>query len=109
MGEQPVLKHACEVCKQNEMIAVVCVPGMPVSAAYCQTCLQANAHPWHYLVASIACLGGLENAAEWVHDMVNDTCTHLNKTLEEFKTAVAQSIADTDAYFNSLPEEDPDL
>lgn len=82
----------CEVCDERTSIVVFCVPGMPVSAAYCQKCLDANAHPWVYLVANAACCDGLEHCAAWFVEMVDDTCKFLGKTREQFDAAVRQSM-----------------
>jgi len=82
----------CEVCNQRTCVGVCCVPGMPVSAAYCQQCLQANAHPWQYLVANAACCDGLANCAPWFVEMVDHTCTHLGKTREQFDADVKSSM-----------------
>lgn len=87
---EATLTPLCETCKKNKSIGVACVPGVPYSAAYCQECLEANAHPWGVLVANTACLGGWEEAADWWKDMVLATCKHLNKTLDEFKAAVEE-------------------
>jgi hypothetical protein len=73
---------------------VASVPGVPYSAAYCGTCLEANAHPYFIVVANTAYIGGLEHAAPWWQDLVRDTLVHLNKTPDEFSADVAKSIAD---------------
>lgn len=74
----------CETCGSSNPVGVASVPGVPYSAAYCQDCLDANAHPWKILVANTACLGGWHNAADWWKEMVQDTCKRLGKTLDEF-------------------------
>jgi hypothetical protein len=84
----------CEVCKKEQAVGVCCVPGVPYSAAYCKTCLDANAHPYFIVVANTACIGGLEHSAPWWQDIVRDTLVHLGKTPEEFKADVDKSIAD---------------
>lgn len=84
----------CEVCNRRPSVGVCCVPGMPVSAAYCSACLRANAHPWKYLVANAACCGGLGHMAAWYIDMVADTCAHLSKTMGQFNDDVEASMKD---------------
>jgi len=78
----------CEVCHSNNAVTTAAVPAIPHTAAYCQVCLKANAHPWWLLVANTAECGGLADCASWWKDMVSATCARLNKTLEEFDTEV---------------------
>ncbi len=88
----------CEVCHKNIAIGVYCVPSVPYSCAYCNECLSANAHPWEILVANTACIGGLEYAAEFWRQMVNDTISHLGRTMEEFTKDVNRNIKEIDNY-----------
>jgi len=83
---------SCDVCNKNDEIGVACIPGIPCSAAYCQECLDANAHPWWAIVANTACCDGLENCADWWKKMVYDTCKHLDKTIEEFNKEVTKEM-----------------
>lgn len=92
----------CEVCNANTSIGVACVPGIPASAAYCAVCLRANAHPWDYLVANTAMLGGLEHSAPWWREMVEDTCKHLGKTQQQFDAEVTASMIQMDEYERSI-------
>ena len=83
----------CDVCKAEGVpVGVSCVPGCPISAAYCMECLKADAHPWDILVANTVCIGGLENAAEYWKQMVDNTCKYLNKTIEQFNEEVNLAI-----------------
>ena len=88
----------CDVCGKEEAVGVACVPFVPMSVAYGRECLQANAHPWDVLVANTACLNGLENACKDWKTMVEDTCKHLGKTMEEFNHDVEESIKTLDEY-----------
>jgi hypothetical protein len=64
---------------------VVCsVPAVPWSAAYCQECLDANAHPYHIIVSNTWALGGYDNSVDWWQAIVNDTLTHLEIPMEQF-------------------------
>lgn len=90
--EMPV----CEVCNKNQAVGVCCVPGVPISCAYCKECLEANAHPWWVLLANTVCIGGLINAAPWWKKMVEDTCRHLGRTKEEFNQEVQKEIDNMD-------------
>ncbi len=51
----------CEVCKQEPMVGVACVPGIPYSAAYGQKCLEMGADPWGIVRINIKCCDGPEN------------------------------------------------
>lgn len=85
----------CETCQQNDAVGVAAVPGIPYSAAYCDDCLRANAHPWWLLVGKQALIGEpFETTAPWWQDMVRATCTHLGKTIKQFKADVAQAAQD---------------
>ena len=69
-----------------------------MSVAYCKECLEANAHPWHILIANTACIeGGLKNTASWWQEMVLATCKHLGRTVENFNQQVEQAEKDLDA------------
>lgn len=101
----------CEVCGIAEAVAVVSVPGVPMSCAYCEGCLLANAHPWSVLVNMTACTGQgyLDGCSEeWVA-MVEDTITHLGETKERFFSDVAECLKALDEYdpnkFPCEPEE----
>lgn len=84
----------CDVCKAEPSVTVCCIPGVPISMAYGLLCLKANAHPWGILVANTVCAGGYDQTADWWKQMIDDTCAHLGKTLDEFKAEVTQGIAD---------------
>jgi len=80
----------CEVCEKNEAIGVASVPGVPYSAAYCNECLNANAHPYFIIVANTACIGGYDQANNQWKEMVDCTLKHLGKTMDEFNHDVKQ-------------------
>ena len=84
----------CDTCGKSPIRGVAAIPFIPMSVAYCQECLSANAHPWWALVANQACIRDpLEDShPEW-QQMVADTCAHLGKTREQFDADVAESIA----------------
>lgn len=88
----------CNVCDNEPAVGVCCVPGLPVSVAYGKNCLEADAHPWSLLVANTAIVGGLENTAEWWREMVQHTCSHLGKTIEEFNANVRQCIDEMEVF-----------
>ena len=81
-------ERLCDVCRDEPMVGVAAIPGVPMSVAYGANCLQAGAHPYGVLVANTACLGGLEQADEGWQGMVEDTCAHLGTTLEQFRADV---------------------
>lgn len=83
---------SCDVCDNEPAVGVAAVPGVPISVAYGQKCMAANAYPWWVLVANTAAMGGLDESAEWWKQMVYDTCAHLGKTLAEFEADVATAI-----------------
>lgn len=90
--KEEIKKPICEVCNKNESFSTISVPGVPISCAYCMECFQANAHPWWILVSNTACIGGIENAAKYWKEMVEATCNHLGKSMEEFNREVEVGI-----------------
>lgn len=46
--------NICEVCKKNESIGVFSSCCGPISARYCQDCINNGAEPYGYLVAYIS-------------------------------------------------------
>ena len=97
--------NTCDVCLKNEPVGVACVPGVPMSVAYCKECLAANAHPYRILVGNTAIIsslksGGnyLEDCADWWIEMVMDTLKYLDKTLEEFNLDVGREITELDGF-----------
>jgi hypothetical protein len=54
----------CEVCEIAPTVHVCCVPFVPYSAAYCEDCLVADAHPLFVLIGQTAILGGFDKAHE---------------------------------------------
>lgn len=91
----------CEVCKKNISVGVYCVPSVPISCAYCQECLNMDAHPWWVLVSNTACCGGLHNTADWWKWMVTNTYNHLGKSLGEFLVDVEKDILKLQEYFET--------
>ena len=81
----------CDVClTENTPVQVCCVPGVPVSMAYCRGCLKSNIHPMDILIGNTACCDGLQNCnAEW-QDMVHTTLKRFNKSEEWFNQEVVQ-------------------
>lgn len=88
----------CDVCQKNEAVGVCCVPGAPISMAYCRECLEANAHPWGILVAQVAMCGGYEHVIDEYREMIECTIKHLGKTREQFDADVAADIRALDEY-----------
>jgi hypothetical protein len=82
---------------------------MPVSMAYCKTCLEANAHPWGCLVGQASCIGPtFESYAPWFIQMIDDTCKHLGKTREAFLADVKKADDDYQAYCEEQMARDGD-
>jgi hypothetical protein len=86
----------CEVCRDEPAAGVAAAPGVPISVAYGRGCLDANAHPWWVIVGNTAAIGGLDHAAPWWVQMVDDTIRHLGRTLVDLAAAVADLNARAD-------------
>lgn len=79
----------CDVCQTGRPKGVYAMPGVPGSFAYCDACLQANAHPYGVMVANTAMIGGLAEAADWWQRIVDDTLAHLGIERDAFLQDVA--------------------
>tara|TARA_Y100000310_G_C20623474_1_gene784583 strand:+ start:774 stop:1049 length:276 start_codon:yes stop_codon:yes gene_type:complete len=75
---------SCQVCGEDKETIVCSVPGVPWSAAYCQECYEANAHPYYLVVANTCVAGGYDQCAGWWQSIVNDTLSHLEISKEQF-------------------------
>jgi hypothetical protein len=82
----------CNCCDDRQAIGVAAIPGIPMSVAWCYPCLQSGAIPYWAAVANTSLIGGIEAAAEWWKDLIEDTLAWHKKTLEEFNADVAEEI-----------------
>ena len=89
----------CDVCKNEPSVGVAAVPGVPMSVAYGEECLKANAYPLGVLVANTACAGGYEFTEDWWQEMVDDTLIHLDTSRERFDEMVAETLSKMEADF----------
>jgi hypothetical protein len=92
----------CEACNKNESIGVCCVPGVPVSCAYCKDCLKNNNHPMPILIANTVCCGGLEHCADWWKEMVIQSLQHQNKTIEWFNSEVEKELEKENGNYSKI-------
>lgn len=92
----------CNVCSERDAIGVAAIPGIPMSVAWCRECIQSGAIPYWAAVANTAIINGMEYAAEWWHEVVDDTLRWLGKSREEFDADVAVSMEDD---FRRMEEE----
>jgi hypothetical protein len=99
---------ACDVCGENPEVGVAAVPGVPMSVAYCEECLRANAHPYGIMVINTSLVGGYDQAAEWWQEMVDDTLRHLDKTRQQFDLDVDHELRELNNYENELSNPVPE-
>jgi hypothetical protein len=92
MGRKKKLppEPVCDVCDKPGKLESICMPGVPITLAYCEECLKINRHPWEILVGQTACAGGLENTDPYWQKMVEDTIKATNRTKEEFDKDVKE-------------------
>jgi hypothetical protein len=83
----------CNVCEQNDAVAVGCSSLGAVSFAYCHECAAAYAEPYGLVVGIVAMCGGLDECAPWVAVVAKGTTRRLGKTLRQFYDDVAAEIA----------------
>lgn len=55
----------CEVCEKEPPVGIASLPFAAMSVAFGQTCILNNAYPIWACIASIECVGGKQNCAEW--------------------------------------------
>ena len=81
---------SCDVCGKDCDTKVCTVPGYPCSAAYCQECFDANAHPYDIVVSNTWAIGGYNMCADWWQDLVDDTLDHLKISHKQFDKDVRE-------------------
>lgn len=86
----------CQCCRREPAIGVASIPGVPMSIAWCPTCLRAGVLPIDILAVTAAeCGGDYEDMAEWWLDgYLAPSLHHFNVTLDQFDAMVQQNIAD---------------
>lgn len=95
-GSFPAMSIMCAVCRKRPSTAVLSVPGMAISEAYCDDCARGDAIPWDLAVMQTACLGGrFKTSDQW--QRICEATVFLNKkTLVEFDRQVAKCADDMD-------------
>lgn len=92
----------CGCChKEKPIIGVACIPGIPMSIAWCEDCLRSGAIPYEAAVCNTAMCGGLDHTNEVWQELVDVTLTYHGKTHEEFNMAVANAFESMDNASNS--------
>ena len=62
--------RVCEVCDRDKPIAgVAASPLGAVSLAYCEECLERDAHPKWLIECSVEVNDGWDNTADWVQKL----------------------------------------
>jgi len=83
----------CECCNKNQpLVGVACIPGLPMSIAWCRECLEAGIIPYWALVNQTASANGLENCDEWWKELVTQTLKYFEKTIECFNEDVVKEM-----------------
>lgn len=78
----------CDVCC-DDAVGVASSRCGAISFAYCKRCLSVGAEPYGALVAMLAVIGGRDNAAPWVDNVVKGTLSVVGKTVEQLDADVA--------------------
>lgn len=90
----------CECCnEEKKIVGIASIPGMPMSIAWCQECLESGVIPYWAAVSNTALVGSYENSAEWWKELVDLTLKKFNKTMEEFTVDVTADIENMNRYF----------
>lgn len=80
------------MCAAPEVLGVAAMPGIPISVAYCQSCLTANAHPLKLVIINTALYGGYDESAGWWQQLVDDTLEYLRYPRDLFDIRVQKAI-----------------
>lgn len=98
----------CDVCGAVEVVEVAAMPGVPISVAYCHTCLHSGAQPLKIVITNTALVGGYEEAADWWQDIVDVTLDYLKYPRDLFHARVQAEIDDlVDTLVGPLPDVPP--
>lgn len=86
----------CDVCGTRGSVGTYSIPGMPMSAAYCNSCINIGAHPWWALVAKVALSGGWDQMAIpyrlAFERLVENTCKCLGRTMQDFNADLQKEV-----------------
>jgi len=92
------MHQPCECCGKGKSVVVACVPGVPMSIAWCERCFSADVVPYGVAVAQVATLGGLDNIRADFRDYLIRSVKYHEKTDEEFAADVKKAQDDLDQY-----------
>lgn len=95
MSEKPGLGK-CDCCNKEPSIGVAALPGMPMSIAWCTKCLQAEVIPIWAAISNTACIGGMNDAAQWWIELIERSLKYHNYSRDQFDANVAHEIATMD-------------
>lgn len=82
----------CECCgKKGPLVGVASIPFIPMSIAWCQSCLHAGVLPYWAAVANTASVGGIEQTNEGWQNLVEITLEYFGKSKAEFLLDVTKA------------------
>ena len=82
----------CDTCGNEGELFVYALPGIPMSVANCQVCLDVCAYPYYILVGNTAMIGGVKEAADWWKEAILISLARHGKTLKQFNEDVENDI-----------------
>lgn len=103
------MPRPCEVCQQEHELIVSSLPGMPISIGRCQECLAHDAIPLYLLVANTAAIDGMQHAADWWKETVQDTLAYLRVDRDDFDRQVAAALEDERRMLAEMQEREEQL
>lgn len=78
----------CDCCDKNPSVGVAAISFIPMSIAWCRTCLDADVIPYWAAIYNTAECGGLDQTTlEW-QELVARTLKYFGKSLEQFNVDV---------------------
>lgn len=95
----------CECCNQKKpLVGVACIPGIPMSIAWCRECLEADVIPYWAAVSNTACCmltpdhDVLHGTNEEWKALVTRSLAYHKKTMEQFEKDVRLADAEMQQY-----------
>lgn len=96
----PIEMPQCQCCNKNESVGFAAVPGMPVTIAWCQECLNAEVTPYGILVFNVGTAGKVQSRDDIVAMFVDWYVDEIDRTLEYFDVSFDQFVSDINACFD---------
>lgn len=89
----------CQCCNKNVSVGFASVPGMPVSIAWCQECVDAGVTPYGILVFNVGMAGKIQSRDDIVATFEDWYVDEIDRTLSYFDVSFEQFVSDINDRF----------